>query len=288
MVPALLGVARGDLSGVDLEFDPRAAVGVVLAAEGYPGTVREGDPISGLEGPFEEGVQVFQAGTSSAPDGRIVTAGGRVLAVCALGHGLDEAAARAYAAVGRIRVPRDAVPKGHREEAMTKPLVLILMGSDSDWDVMSEARKALDDLGVTSEVHVSSAHRTPARTGQLAREAAGRGIEVVICGAGAAAHLAGVCAAETELPVLGVPLASSDLAGLDALLSMAQMPAGVPVGTLAIGKAGARNAGLLAARIVAQAHPEVRERVRAQRERMAKEVEEKDSRLQAKLAAPKR
>ncbi len=166
---------------------------------------------------------------------------------------------------------------------MTTPLVLILMGSDSDWEVMSEAKKALDDLGVPSEVHVSSAHRTPARTGPLAREAAGRGLEVVIAGAGAAAHLAGVCAAETELPVLGVPLASSDLAGLDALLAIAQMPAGVPVGTLAIGKAGARNAGLLAARILARAHPELQERVRAQRERMAREVEEKDARLQEKL-----
>jgi len=166
---------------------------------------------------------------------------------------------------------------------MTTPLVLILMGSDSDWEVMSEARKALEDLGVPSEVHVSSAHRTPARTAQLAREAAGRGIEVVIAGAGAAAHLAGVCAAETELPVLGVPLASSDLSGLDALLSTAQMPAGVPVGTLAIGKAGARNAGLLAARILARAHPELRERVRAQRERMAREVEEKDARLQERV-----
>ncbi len=166
---------------------------------------------------------------------------------------------------------------------MTTPLVLILMGSDSDWEVMSEAKKALDDLGVPSEVHVSSAHRTPARTGKLAREAAGRGIEVVIAGAGAAAHLAGVCAAETELPVLGVPLASSDLAGLDALLATAQMPSGVPVGTLAIGKAGARNAGLLAARVLALAHPELRERVRAQRERMAREVEEKDARLQEKV-----
>ena len=166
---------------------------------------------------------------------------------------------------------------------MTTPLVLILMGSDSDWEVMSEARKALDDLGVPSEVHVSSAHRTPARTGKLAREAAGRGIEVVIAGAGAAAHLAGVCAAETELPVLGVPLASSDLAGLDALLATAQMPSGVPVGTLAIGKAGARNAGLLAARILARAHPELQERVRAQRERMAREVEEKDARLQERV-----
>lgn len=167
---------------------------------------------------------------------------------------------------------------------MSTPLVLILMGSDSDWEVMSEARKALDDLGIASEVHVSSAHRTPERTGKLAREAAGRGVQVIVCGAGSAAHLAGVCAAETELPVLGVPLAASDLKGLDALLSTAQMPAGVPVGTLAIGKAGARNAGLLAARIIARADPEVAERVRAQRRRMAAEVEAKDAALQAKLA----
>jgi phosphoribosylamine--glycine ligase len=102
VVPALLGAARGDLSGVKLEFDPRAAVAVVLAAEGYPGKPARGDAISGLDGPFEEDVQVFHAGTARAPDGRIVTAGGRVLAVCALGRGLDEAASRAYAAAGRI------------------------------------------------------------------------------------------------------------------------------------------------------------------------------------------
>lgn len=170
---------------------------------------------------------------------------------------------------------------------MSGPKVLILMGSENDWEVMSEARKALDDMGVETEVHVSSAHRTPERTGKLAREAAGRGIQVLICGAGAAAHLAGVCAAETELPVLGVPLASSDLQGLDALLSTAQMPAGVPVGTLAIGKAGARNAGLLAARILARADAQVAERVRAQRRKMAEEVEAKDQALQGKLGAAK-
>jgi 5-(carboxyamino)imidazole ribonucleotide mutase len=166
------------------------------------------------------------------------------------------------------------------------PKVLILMGSDSDWEVMSEARKALLDLGVESEVHVSSAHRTPARTGQLARVAAGRGIQVIICGAGAAAHLGGVVAAESELPVLGVPLAASDLKGLDALLAIVQMPAGVPVGTLAIGKAGARNAGLLAGRIIARSDPKVAEAVRTQREKMAREVEAKDAALQAKLAGP--
>src|ERR671936_458289 len=104
------------------------------------------------------------------------------------------------------------------------PKVLILMGSDSDWEVMAEARRALTDLGIAAEVHVSSAHRTPERTAALAREAAARGIQVIICGAGAAAHLAGVVAAETELPVLGVPLAASELKGLDALLATVQMP----------------------------------------------------------------
>ncbi len=163
------------------------------------------------------------------------------------------------------------------------PKVLILMGSDSDWEVMSETKKALDELGVASEVHVSSAHRTPERTGKLAREAAGRGFQVVVCGAGAAAHLAGVCAAETELPVLGVPLASSDLQGLDALLATVQMPGGVPVGTLAVGKPGARNAGLLAARIVARTDPAVAAKVREHRTWMAKDVEARDAALQAKL-----
>jgi 5-(carboxyamino)imidazole ribonucleotide mutase len=166
----------------------------------------------------------------------------------------------------------------------SNPKVLVLMGSDSDWEVMSEAKKALDDMGIASEVHVSSAHRTPERTGKLAREAAGRGVQVVICGAGVAAHLAGVVAAETELPVLGVPLVAGDLNGLDALLAMVQMPGGVPVGTLAIGKAGARNAGLLAARIIARADGAVAAKVRAHREKMALEVEAKDAALQKRLA----
>jgi 5-(carboxyamino)imidazole ribonucleotide mutase len=165
-----------------------------------------------------------------------------------------------------------------------EPRVLILMGSDSDWEVMSEARNALDELGIAAEVHVSSAHRTPERTARLAREAAGRGIQVIVCGAGAAAHLAGVVAAESELPVLGVPLAASDLKGLDALLATVQMPAGIPVGTLAIGKAGARNAGLLAARIIARSDATVAGKVREARARMARDVEAKDAALQQKLA----
>jgi 5-(carboxyamino)imidazole ribonucleotide mutase len=165
--------------------------------------------------------------------------------------------------------------------------VLILMGSDSDWPAMQSARDALAEMGVECDVHVSSAHRTPERTARLAREAASRGIQVIICGAGAAAHLAGVVAAESALPVLGVPLPASDLDGLDALLSTAQMPGGVPVGTLAIGKAGAKNAGLLAARILALSDPAVAEKVRMQRETMAREVEAKDDALQAKLRGAK-
>jgi len=161
--------------------------------------------------------------------------------------------------------------------------VLILMGSDSDWEVMSEARKALAEAGVESEAHVASAHRTPERAAEFAREAAGRGIQVIVCGAGAAAHLAGVVAAGTALPVLGVPLASSDLSGLDALLATVQMPAGVPVGTLAIGKAGARNAGLLAARILALGDPAVAAKVEEQRRRMSAEVEAKDQALQKRM-----
>jgi len=162
--------------------------------------------------------------------------------------------------------------------------VLILMGSDSDWEVMSEAKKALDEVGVRCEVHVSSAHRTPERTGRLAREAGRRGMKVIICGAGAAAALAGVVAAETELPVLGVPLAATELRGLDALLATLQMPGGVPVGTLGIGRAGARNAGLLAARILGLEDSAVSAKVQEQRERMAREVEAKDAALKQRIA----
>lgn len=157
------------------------------------------------------------------------------------------------------------------------------MGSDSDLPVMAEAVKVLNKLGVGSEVHVSSAHRTPARTVKIIEEAPGRGVRVFICGAGSAAHLAGVTAAHTTLPVLGVPLAASDLNGLDALLSTAQMPAGIPVGTLAIGKAGAANAAWLAAAILAISDAELAGRLREERRAMAEKVEQKSAAARDKL-----
>ena len=132
-----------------------------------------------------------------------------------------------------------------------KAEVAILMGSDSDWETMSAASKRLEAFGIGCDVHVMSAHRTPERVAQYARGAAGRGIKVFICGAGAAAHLAGAVAAQTTLPVIGVPLGGSSLNGLDALLATVQMPKGVPVATVAIGAGGAENAAILAAQIIA-------------------------------------
>jgi len=142
-----------------------------------------------------------------------------------------------------------------------KPIVGVVFGSESDREVMAEAGAFLDRFGIPYEVQVISAHRNPERTARYAREAAGRGIRVLIAGAGMAAHLGGVVAAYTSLPVIGVPLAGSPLQGFDSLLSMVQMPAGVPVATMAIGKAGARNAAIFAARMLALGDSNIAERL---------------------------
>ncbi|HAM33299.1 MAG TPA: 5-(carboxyamino)imidazole ribonucleotide mutase [Deltaproteobacteria bacterium] len=157
--------------------------------------------------------------------------------------------------------------------------VLILMGSASDAETMRAAAEVLSGYGIPCEMTVASAHRSPARTQSLARNAEKAGFSVIIAGAGAAAHLAGCVAAETVLPVIGVPLAGSPLGGLDALLATAQMPAGVPVATVAVGKAGAQNAGHLAAQILSLSSPKLRARIRAVRKAMAVAVEEAAKRL---------
>lgn len=160
------------------------------------------------------------------------------------------------------------------------PLVSIVMGSDSDLEIMTEAAKALEDFGIAYEMDVTSAHRSPARTSEFARNAAGRGIKAIIAGAGGAAHLAGVIAAETTIPVIGVPIPSTSLNGLDSLLSVVQMPAGIPVATTAIGKAGATNAGILAAQIIGLSNSAVAGKLKELKARLAKSVEEKSQKLQ--------
>ncbi len=159
-------------------------------------------------------------------------------------------------------------------------LVSIVMGSDSDLEIMNEAAKALDDFGIAYEIDVISAHRSPARTAEFARTAASRGIKVIIAGAGGAAHLAGVIAAETTLPVIGVPIPSTPLNGMDSLLAIVQMPAGIPVATVAIGKAGATNAGILAAQIVGLSNNTVEAKLKLLKEKLVKSVEEKSKKLQ--------
>jgi len=152
------------------------------------------------------------------------------------------------------------------------PLVLVLMGSKSDWEVMRNADQTLSDFGVAHECRVVSAHRSPALAAELATTAEARGLEVIIAAAGGAAHLAGVIASHTILPVLGVPMKSEALNGLDSLLATVQMPAGIPVGTLAIGKAGAINAALLAVAILALARPELRKKLRSFRQDQERKI----------------
>ncbi len=152
------------------------------------------------------------------------------------------------------------------------PLVGIIMGSTSDWETMRHAHETLDRFGVPNECRVISAHRTPELMRTYAEEAEGRGLAVIIAGAGGAAHLAGVAAAGTVLPVLGVPIQSKALNGLDSLLSMVQMPAGIPVGTLAIGNAGATNAALFAIAMLATTRPDLREKLHAFRAEQAQKV----------------
>lgn len=164
-----------------------------------------------------------------------------------------------------------------RKTDSSNPLVAVVMGSTSDWETMQHADKTLTEFDVPHECRVLSAHRTPAQSAEFAASAESRGVEVIIAAAGGAAHLAGVLAAHTLLPVLGVPMESKSLKGLDSLLSIVQMPAGIPVGTLAIGRAGATNAALFAIAILANSRPELRERLREFRREQERKV------LEAKL-----
>lgn len=163
---------------------------------------------------------------------------------------------------------------------MNKTLVGIIMGSDSDLGVMKETSQMLEKLGIGYEMNIISAHRTPDLAHEYAVNSVSRGLEVIIAGAGGAAHLAGVVAASTPLPVIGVPMQTDSLGGIDSLLSIAQMPSGIPVATMAIGKAGATNAAILAAQILGTKFPETRNKVRAYKNEIAEKVMKKNRKLQ--------
>ena len=172
----------------------------------------------------------------------------------------------------------------HLANSSEPPLVGIIMGSDSDLEVMAEAFQVLTNFGVPAEIAVASAHRSPQRVSEYASSASERGLKVIIAGAGGAAHLAGVVAAETSLPVIGVPIASSPLAGWDALLATVQMPAGVPVAAMAVGKAGARNAAILAAQILSVVDDDLQLKLKRYKEELAEKVAESAASLPEKLS----
>jgi 5-(carboxyamino)imidazole ribonucleotide mutase len=161
----------------------------------------------------------------------------------------------------------------------TRPLVSVVMGSDSDFPIMSETIKVLEDFGIPHEVFLTSAHRSPERTTSFAKGAAKKGLKVIIVGAGAAAHLAGVIASQSLLPVIGIPIDATALGGIDALLSIAQMPGGVPVATMAVGRAGAKNAALLAIRILAVEDKSLQKKLQAFIQKMAQDIERKQENL---------
>ncbi len=255
LVDVIEAALEGRLDRIEIEWDPRAAVCVVLASGGYPGSYAGGRSIRGLDDVADmDDVMVFHAGTAHSSDG-YVTAGGRVLGVTALGDTIRDAIDLAYRAVDRISWDGMHYRKDIGQKALRHtgdaPQVGIVMGSLSDRDVMAGAQQVLEQLGIVYELKVASAHRSPELAAEFAETARLRGIKVLIAGAGMAAHLAGAIAAHTTLPVIGVPIDASPLNGLDALLSTAQMPPGVPVATMAIGKAGAKNAAMLAAQIIA-------------------------------------
>lgn len=162
-----------------------------------------------------------------------------------------------------------------------QPRVLIIMGSDSDMPIMQESADVLKEFGIPYEITISSAHRSPERTVRIIKEAEGKGVEVIIAGAGGAAHLAGFIASHTLIPVIGVPIDSSPLKGIDALYSTLQMPSGIPVATMAIGKAGARNAGIFAAQILAIKDESIQKKLKEHRRMMAKDVEKKARNIKA-------
>jgi phosphoribosylamine--glycine ligase len=284
IVDIMEAVVDGSLDQCFIEVDQRPAVCVVMASDGYPGSYKKGMPISGLESAARmKDVMVFHAGTV-LENGKVVASGGRVLGVTALGDTVKKAIDRAYLAVSKISwkgsYHRMDIGKKAVKRLEMPPKVAIVMGSDSDYDVMKQAADILKKFGVPYEITVASAHRTPERAVRFVKNAEKKGVKAIIAGAGHAAHLAGALAGHTILPIIGVPIDSSALNGMDALLSTVQMPPGVPVATMAIGKSGARNAGIFVVQMLAGADPELSQRLREFKQEMADQVEQKARKLE--------
>jgi len=287
IIDIMEAVVAEKLDQCTIEIDPRPAVCVVMASKGYPGSYKKGQTISGLDKVKRmKDVMVFHAGTADK-EGKVVANGGRVLGVTALGDTVDKAISKAYLAVSKISwtgaYSRTDIGQKAIKRLETPPRVGIVMGSDSDYSVMKQAADILKKFGVPFEITVASAHRTPKRAVDFVVNAEKKGVKVIIAGAGHAAHLAGALAGHTVLPIIGVPIDSSALNGMDALLSTVQMPPGVPVATMAIGKSGARNAGIFAVQILSASDPELQRLLWEFKNEMADQIEQKAKKLSAKF-----
>jgi len=283
LVQIILAALDKNLNKVEIEIDERPAVCVVMAAGGYPEKYEKGNIIKGIENLDKEpDIKVFHAGTTMK-NNDYVTNGGRVLGVTAIGEDLDSAIKKAYNSVEKITWDKVHYRKDIGMKALNRmnsgPLVGIVMGSDSDLDVMIETVSVLKKFDIPYEITVASAHRTPEKAAKFASTAIDKGMKVIIAGAGHAAHLAGAMAASTTLPVIGVPIDSSALQGFDSLLSTVQMPPGVPVATVAVGKPGAYNAGVLAVQILAIADDGIAKQMKQFKIEMAEKVEQKAKKL---------
>ncbi len=279
IVPLLEACVDGTLHLHETRIDPRAAMCVVISSGGYPSDYEKGKEIKGIEeASKDDQTEVFHAGTA-VKDNKVITSGGRVLGVTSLGSSVQKSIDRAYEACSKISFEGHFYRKDIGAKAIKKletpPQVGIIMGSDSDFNVMQETLKILKKFDIPYHVTVASAHRTPAKAAEFASTAKGKGIKVIIAGAGHAAHLAGVIAAHTTLPVLGIPIDSSALKGMDSLLATVQMPPGVPVATMAIGKPGAINAGIFAAQIIGVSEEQIAEKLSDYKKEMAAKVEKK-------------
>ncbi len=279
LVPLMEACCSGTLHNHTAKINPKAAMCVVMSSGGYPGSYDTGKEIFGLDEAAEvDETVVFHAGTA-LKDGKTVTSGGRVLGVTSLGDTVKQAIDRAYEACSKIsfdnQFQRSDIGAKALKRLSVPPKVGVIMGSDSDFGVMEKALSILKKFDIPYYVTVASAHRTPEKAAKLAQDAKDAGIQVLICGAGHAAHLAGVIAAHTTLPVLGIPIDSSALQGMDALLATVQMPPGIPVATMAIGKSGAYNAGIFAAQIIGVTDPDVAEKLAAFKQEMADKVNKK-------------
>jgi phosphoribosylamine--glycine ligase len=283
IIPLIEAVIDERLDACRLEIDPRASVCVVMASGNYPGKYKKGHEITGIDAANRmRDVVVFHAGTRL--DGkRILSDGGRVLGVTALGDTVELAINKAYQAVAKINWKdvhyRSDIGKKALLRMQAVPRVGIVMGSDSDLKVMESALGIFKKFDIPIEMTVASAHRSPERAAAYAVSARQRGLKVIIAGAGHAAHLAGVLAAHTTLPVIGVPIDSSCLQGIDALLSTVQMPPGIPVATVSIGKPGAKNAAILAVQIMAASDDALTAQLEAFKKEMAAQVDKKAEKL---------